>query len=840
MATVYLVRHVDLGTAYAMKVLHVPAAAIQQRLLLEGRVQSRLRHANLVAVTDMVDVESAPGLVMEWVAGPPLDQWLQHTRLSWPQADALARGILAGVAHAHAHGLVHRDLKPANVLLALEPTGVVPKVSDFGLAKLLSTDEGGPSQTRSGIAMGSPAYMSPEQIRDARRVDQRADVFALGAVLYELATGIRAFGGGGDALEIFDHIRRGAFRDPRELAPELPESCATLIERCLSIDRDDRPADAAAVLEAWIADRPEPREPFTEEEIAELESLAPEPRPLGASLDDLSTGSETFGEFDLSMGEIEVRSFLGEPAEPTAEVPPPEPRARRWTWVAAAAALVALVLVLPWRAPPPPAFTAEAPLLAQGEAQQALADGWERMLHADFEGAIEQLEAAAPSPLVDLAIALARRQSLQRGAGNEALWNASKKTGPGAELAQAVLALHAKRIEDPAAPLAAYRAQRPDDVLAALWVLELLPPNETEARDAAMRDIARTLPEQPLPVWLTAAEALRAGDVEGSQRFAREGLERFSDEPALLLALGRALAAEGRMEEARAPLRLSFELAPSAATRNELVASLLLAGEDASGLIGEGMDPARPVEQHSAFAISTANTLAGLGRVQEAVALLAEAEDRALAEGQYSSTAAIVGTEAVIYMITDLDERMAATTDRLQQFLLNPEIPDGERNILVRNLTYAQGMTEARRGNLDAARTIVERLRTTGVGPVYLEWLEREIAIRDGDTHGALALFETQPEGCERTLLEARAADVSGSLDRAASFAVQALDGHCPATGELRLLQAAAWVIRADHALAEGRPGEASEALSAYDALWPRPDRELPLVLRADALRAVL
>jgi serine/threonine-protein kinase len=112
MALVYLVQHIQLGSLHALKVLHVPSAEIRERLLREGRVQSRLRHPNIVAVTDVVQVDGAPGLVMEYIDGPSLREVLDQHSLDPAQCDAVFRGILAGMEAAHAAGVIHRDLKP--------------------------------------------------------------------------------------------------------------------------------------------------------------------------------------------------------------------------------------------------------------------------------------------------------------------------------------------------------------------------------------------------------------------------------------------------------------------------------------------------------------------------------------------------------------------------------------------------------------------------------------------------------------------------------------------------------------------------------------------------------
>ena len=250
MAIVYRVRHQQLGTLHALKVLMLPAKSIRERLLQEGRVQARLRHANIVSVTDVVDVDGAPGLVMEYIPGPSLDDLLRQHDLSVEQADLIGRGVLEGVAAAHEVGLVHRDLKPGNVLLEVKKDRLIPKITDFGLAKILTDDEAGGSKTRSGLAMGTPCYMAPEQIRNAKGVDERADVFSLGAVLYELVTGRRAFDGD-DTFEIFSAVTSGEYTPVRDLVPNAPDRMVEAIRKAMATDREERIQSVEELARYW-------------------------------------------------------------------------------------------------------------------------------------------------------------------------------------------------------------------------------------------------------------------------------------------------------------------------------------------------------------------------------------------------------------------------------------------------------------------------------------------------------------------------------------------------------------------------------------------------------------
>lgn len=240
MAAVYRVRHRTLRTLHALKVLTLSSERVRDRLIQEGQVQAQLRHPNVLSVTDVLDVNGAPGLLMEFIDGPSLEGWLEDHSPDLVEAERIFRGIMAGMAEAHGQGLVHRDLKPANILCAMPPSGPIPKIADFGLAKVLAEEEGGGlHRTRSGSALGTPAYMAPEQIRDAKSVDSRADMFSLGAILYELVSGLRAFNGE-DLLSVFNQVAQANYQP---IPPGTPPRIERAIRGLLTVDRETRIGD---------------------------------------------------------------------------------------------------------------------------------------------------------------------------------------------------------------------------------------------------------------------------------------------------------------------------------------------------------------------------------------------------------------------------------------------------------------------------------------------------------------------------------------------------------------------------------------------------------------------
>ena len=251
MASVYRVRHNDLDSLHALKVLTIHSNSVRERLRLEGRSQARLRHPNIVSVTDLVDVHGAPGLVMELIDGPSLEDLLHSGALDLATADRIARGMLAGVAEAHRHGLVHRDLKPGNVLVDTHTGTHIAKITDFGLVKVVMDEmPSGGHATRAGTTMGTPSYMAPEQIRDAGGVDARADLFSLGVILYELVCGRLPFHGN-DMLEVFNRICTGTYDPPTVHAPMLPARMAKAIEAALVVRREERVQDCQTLLRIW-------------------------------------------------------------------------------------------------------------------------------------------------------------------------------------------------------------------------------------------------------------------------------------------------------------------------------------------------------------------------------------------------------------------------------------------------------------------------------------------------------------------------------------------------------------------------------------------------------------
>ena len=249
MGIVYRAYDSRLGRAVAIKVLPPEATADperHQRFVQEARSASALNHPNIVTIYEIGSDAGTTFIAMELVEGTPLDRLLAKGPLSILVALDYAAQAAAALAAAHASGIVHRDIKPANIVVT--PDGRA-KVLDFGLAKLVERPAADATltalATRPGAVMGTLAYMSPEQAQ-GERVDARSDVFALGAVLYEMLAGRRAFGGSSDAA-----IMTAILRDPpaplRTARPETPADVDAIVTRALTKEPGARYPDAGAM-----------------------------------------------------------------------------------------------------------------------------------------------------------------------------------------------------------------------------------------------------------------------------------------------------------------------------------------------------------------------------------------------------------------------------------------------------------------------------------------------------------------------------------------------------------------------------------------------------------------
>jgi len=242
MAAVYRVTHTALGTSHALKVLSNDQPDVRKRMLAEGQMQASLSHPNILTVRDVIDVSGALGLLMDLVNGGSLADLLKRAPLGIDERLEIFHAILDGIALAHKHDMVHRDLKPANILLDVRTGKQVPKIADFGLAKVLGDADARDYKTRQGVSMGTPFYMAPEQVYDASTVDQRADIWALGVILYQMFTGQLPFYAE-KQLAILGQVITGRYQDPAELCPNLDPAIVNAIRGCLVVSPDQRIQD---------------------------------------------------------------------------------------------------------------------------------------------------------------------------------------------------------------------------------------------------------------------------------------------------------------------------------------------------------------------------------------------------------------------------------------------------------------------------------------------------------------------------------------------------------------------------------------------------------------------
>ncbi|MBS2013455.1 MAG: protein kinase [Deltaproteobacteria bacterium] len=248
--------HPVIGKTAAIKVLGREFSSSPQmvsRFIAEARAVNQIRHRNIIDIFSFGQLpDGRQYYVMELLDGTPFDRYLKsHGRLSFRQSLPILRGIARALDAAHGKDILHRDLKPENVYLVFdEDGGVLPKLLDFGLVKLL-TESSGSHKTKTGTPMGTPYYMSPEQCR-GHEVDRRTDVYSFGVMVYEVLTGTLPFMGETAMDILLKHITVEA-TPPSTVCSDVPPALDAPVLKMLAKDAKDRPSTVGEALERMLA-----------------------------------------------------------------------------------------------------------------------------------------------------------------------------------------------------------------------------------------------------------------------------------------------------------------------------------------------------------------------------------------------------------------------------------------------------------------------------------------------------------------------------------------------------------------------------------------------------------
>jgi serine/threonine-protein kinase len=403
MGVVYRAERLKLGKIVAIKILHdeLPSElSSRKRFELEATAMAKLEHPNCAAVLDVGTHEGRAFVVMDFITGEDLKALVDHGPVPVARAVDLVRQVLSGIAHAHELGIIHRDIKPANLILS-QKTGLGDhvKILDFGLARL--QDE--TSKLTTGIVVGTPAYMAPEQIRGTA-IDTRADLYACGVVLFELLTGQKPFHS--EADDPMQVVQMHLKQPPPRLADKLPGvdfgELEAVVAKALAKAADDRfqtAAEFAAALEG-AGRRSSPAHAPTE--------------PAGATITD-SQAQQISESMMIPSGDTRLGLAVAHapaPVAPPAPVPAPAPPRLSRKQLQIGGGVLGVVLLIGFIAKcsaggdapkhtAAPAGTGSTEIEMQGTeaggAQKILARADELLARGDEDGALSLLDKSAPA-----------------------------------------------------------------------------------------------------------------------------------------------------------------------------------------------------------------------------------------------------------------------------------------------------------------------------------------------------------------------------------------------------------------------------------------------------------
>jgi serine/threonine-protein kinase len=282
MGVVYRAHDPSIDRTVALKVLRkdrVTSETFVRRFLKEAKAIGRLSHANSVIVFDIGEDQGTIYIAMEFLEGESLQDVIEARELGIKEVVDLGIQVAETLDYAHCKGVVHRDIKPSNIILS--PSGQI-KITDFGIAHI--DDPAATMQTMAGEVMGTPAYMSPQQVM-GQPTDGRTDLFSLGVILYELCTGGRPFGGEGKGLNtVFNEILRDDPKEPARISAKVPTELSAIIMKCLSKEPEGRFQTGLELAEALRKLRVESVEQPRSSEISRVRPGPALERPRAASI----------------------------------------------------------------------------------------------------------------------------------------------------------------------------------------------------------------------------------------------------------------------------------------------------------------------------------------------------------------------------------------------------------------------------------------------------------------------------------------------------------------------------------------------------------------------------